>query len=120
MSSWPTTLPIPTAAGYTLKPVDQSIRTDMEGGAARARRRTTARNDKASAAWYLTDAQLAIFRAWFDNSETGAAGGAAWFSISLPVGSSGMTTVTARFIGTYTASYSDNSCWTVTAELEIR
>lgn len=120
MASWPTTLPNPQVSGYTLKPVDQTVRTDMEGGASRARRRTKARNDKVSASWSMTDAQLAIFRAWFDDDTAGAAGGAAWFTCSLPVGATGLSSVTAKFIGSYTVPLQDGWRWVVTGELEIR
>jgi len=120
MSSWPTTLPAPLANGYSLKPVDQSIRTNMEVGAARSRRRTFARNDKVPVSWLFSDDQMAIFRTWFEHGTTGAAGGAAWFSIVLSIGTGGMATVTARFIGPFTANRIDRANWVVTAELEIR
>ena len=120
MSSWPTTLPPPSAYGYALNPVDQTVRTEMEGGAARARRRTTARNDRLNVAFELTDAQLAIFRAWFEDAATGAAGGAGWFSTTLALGTGGKVATTARFIGAYKVAYVPVMNWTVTAELEIR
>lgn len=120
MAAWPTTLPRPLSSGYGLKPVDATVRTDMEGGAARARRRTFARNDKVSVAWLMTDAQLAVFRSWFDNASTGAAGGAAWFTTSLALGSTGSVSVEARFTGPWQLSHLGRLKWSVTAELEVR
>jgi len=120
MASWPTTLPNPKVSGYTLKPVDQTVRTDMEGGASRTRRRTKARNDKVSASWNMSDAQLSIFRTWFDDDTAGAAGGAAWFTCSLLVGATGLSSITAKFIGPYTAPLQDGFRWVVAADLEIR
>jgi len=119
MANWPTTLPAPRP-NYALAPVDQTVRTDMESGAARARRRTSARSDKATVHWRMTDAQLAIFRAWFDDASTGIAGGAGWFDVTLPIGTGGKVAVTARFIGPFTADFSDLSVWDVSGELEIR
>jgi hypothetical protein len=120
LSSWLITLPAPVVNGYALKPVDQTVRTDMEGGAARARRRTAARNDKVSASWVFTDAQMALFRPWFEDPVAGAGGGAVWFAISLPIGTGGVASVTARFIWPFTATYLAGMSWTVAAELEIR
>lgn len=120
MASWPTTLPGINLSGYSVAPVDQTVRTDMEGGAARARRRTTARNDKITPTWVMTDAQFAIFRAWFDNASTGAAGGSSWFTISAAIGSTGMTSVEARFIGPFKSAGVGALLWSVSAELEIR
>lgn len=77
MSSWPSILPSPLVAGYALNPADQTLRTDMESGAARVRRRSRARLDMLDVSWKFTDAQMAIFREWFDNSGTAEAAGTA-------------------------------------------
>lgn len=119
MATWPTTLPAPNLSGYQLSPVDQVMRTEMEFGAARARRRSYARNDRITVGWVLTDAQMDIFRTWFEN-DAEAAGGAAWFSISLRIGDTGATTQEARFLGPFSASLQKASLWSVTAQLEVR
>lgn len=119
MAAWPSTLPAPLLAGYTLDPVAPSIRTDMEFGAARARRRTAARNDIVNLAWQMSDAQMAIFRAWFED-DAQAAGGAAWFTITLPIGDSGATAQEARFVGVYQALRVGGLRWTVSASIEVR
>ncbi|MEN6621305.1 MAG: hypothetical protein ABFD50_07140 [Smithella sp.] len=119
MATWPTNLPNPSS-NYSLDPVDQTIRTDMESGAARARRRTTARNDKVTVSWLFTDAQLDIFRTWFEDATTGAAGGASWFTVNLLIGNTGFSTVEARFVGPFKCAYAPVMHWTVSAELEIR
>lgn len=118
MAAWPATLPKPTPS-YGITPVDSSIRTEMESGAARVRRRTSARNDHISLQWVMTDAQLTIFRAWFDNASE-AAGGASWFTINLAVGTTGLVSSTARFISGYKVSHLNVLNWTVTADLEVR
>lgn len=118
MAAWPSTLPPPTT-DYKLAPVDPVVRTEMESGASRSRRRTRARNDHVSAVWKLKDAQMQIFRAWFD-SDSGAAGGAAWFTIDLPTGDGGIQNVTAKFKKVFESSYLHRLKWQVSAELEIR
>ena len=69
MQAYPSTLPAPLVSGYTLSPVDQTVRTDMEVGAARVRRRTRARNDLIDVSFLLTAAQMDEFREWFDGYE---------------------------------------------------
>lgn len=91
----------------------------MEGGAARSRRVTKARNDKVSLSWTFTDAQMAIFRAWYDN-DAEAAGGSAWFSVSLAIGDTGLTAEEARFIDDYKMDALEGLNWRVTAQVEVR
>lgn len=116
MAIWPSTLPRPQVAGYQVAPVDPAVRTDMEVGAARVRRRTAARNDQVSAVWRLTDAEMDVFRAWWDS-----AGAGAWFTgLSLALGDGGLTAVEARFVGTWQASVLPGLNWDVSARLEVR
>ena len=119
MATWPVTLPAPST-NYGLNPVDQSIRTDMEVGAARSRRRTTARNDRLTVVWVFSDAQMAIFRAWFEDAAAGAGGGSIWYTDTLPIGTSGKVAVTCRFVGPYKASFLAGNYWQVSADLELR
>jgi hypothetical protein len=91
----------------------------MEFGAARVRRRSSARNDKFSVSWFLRDAQMTIFRTWFDNPVE-AAGGAAWFTVDLAVGTGGVVSKEARFIGPFKAVAVGPINWSVSAELEVR
>lgn len=116
---YPTTLPKPVARGYMLKPIDSSLRTDMDVGSARVRRRTQARNDRLSLTWVLTDDQMAVYRAWFDDPAE-ADGGTAWVALSLPIGDGGSSNIEFRFIGPYQAAASGGLIWTVTAEVEVR
>jgi hypothetical protein len=119
MATWPTTLPEAKFSGYQLAPQPQSLRTDMEIGAGRSRRRSYSRNDHVSVSWQMTDAQFTAFRAWFED-DTEAAGGSAWFYITLCVGDTGATSKEARFIGEFQASLSGHLQWAVTAQLEVR
>lgn len=117
MATWPA-LPLPLVSGYGLNPIDQSIRTDMEVGASRARRRTSVRQDKLQVSWMFTDVQMATFRTWFDDAAQ-AAGGSAWFTINLAVGSTGIVSKTARFIGAFQSKLLEGQNWDVSALLEI-
>lgn len=119
MPTWPSTLPKPSFGGYALNPVEPALRTDMEMGAARSRTRTAARNDKVSVTWDFTDAQMAIFRAWFDNPAE-CAYGSAWFDISLAIGTAGLTSHTVRFAGIWKTTLLPGMNWSVTATLEVR
>ena len=92
----------------------------MEVGAARTRRRTSARNDKVTLSWWMTDAQLTIFRTWFEDAAAGAAGGSAWFTVNLAIGTTGVVSTTARFVGPPKIGHGGGLQWSVSAEVEIR
>lgn len=117
MATWPATLPKPSYSGYKLAPVEQTIRTEMEVGAPRARRISSARNDRITLVWEMSDSQMQIFRTWFSAD---AAGGAAWFSLELAIGETGIEFVDARFASVYTADLLPGMRWQVAATLEIR
>lgn len=120
MATWPTTLPNPSAAGYSLSPVDQVVRTEMEGGNIRVRRRSAARNDRVAVTWFFTSSQMAAFRSWFDDSAE-ADGGSAWFTVTLDTGDGSMVSATARFSGVWSAKMVEaGRYWEVSASLEIR
>ena len=118
MPTFPASLPAPLVAGYTLAPVDQTARTDMEIGAARVRRRTAARNDLVDVSWLLSAAQFVAFRAWFEDGATGISGGSSWFDMSMDVGA-GPSVEEVRFKGAWKASR-DSAMWRVTAQIEVR
>jgi hypothetical protein len=119
MATWPATLPGPVLDGYALDPIDQTIRTDMEFGAARTRRRSTAQNDKLAVSWIFTRAQMAAFRIWFADSAQ-AAGGSAWFDIVVDTGEGASASQTCKFAGPWKGSLRGGGIWSVTATLEVR
>lgn len=118
MATWPTTLPAPLFAGYAVKPIDPTIRTDMEFGAARTRRRTSARNDTVTAFWLFNATQMAAFRAWFEDPAQ-AAGGAAWFDMQVNLGDTNQSNA-CRFSGGFEMALVGHGTWQVSAKLEIR
>ena len=122
MATYPATLPAPLLNGYQANPQDQVVRTQMEVGTARARLRSTAKIDRVTVQWLFTDAQMQTFRDWWyqGSASGGSAYGTSWFTISLPVGQTGLTTVTARFLQPYTAQGGAGLLWSVHGELEVR
>lgn len=71
---WPDSLPQTTSEGFSLSPVDQSIRTDMEVGPQRVRRRTLSNLDRVQMGWIFTDAEMAAFRAWYEDGRWSISG----------------------------------------------
>ena len=91
----------------------------MESGQARARRHSRARADHLSLRWHFNDGEMAQFRSWFDDP-AGADGGAAWFSLDLPLGDGGIVTRQVRFSAPWRAQLTPGLRWVVSAALEVR
>lgn len=77
---WPATLPYPSADGYSTESEDVTIRTDMESGAARVRRRYTSGRDTTQLSWVLDESQVV---SWITFYEDDWLQGAAWASIPM-------------------------------------
>lgn len=94
MAYWPPQLPTPQLAGYGLAPQPAFVRSDMDAGPARQRRRFTQAPTDITMELVMTDDQLAIFEAWYEHRVDS---GAAWFDAPMANGQ-GLTTVEARFV----------------------
>lgn len=94
MATWPTQLPIPLIAGYALAPETSFVRTDMDAGPARHRRRFTAAPTSIQLSFLMTQAQFAIFEAWYSLR---ISDGADWFDAPMDNGQ-GVTTQECRFV----------------------
>ena len=114
--SWPAALPAPARAGYKIQPRPALIRSDMEQGSARQRRRSTATMTDVPAAFSLTQWQLLLFESFLEHR---AAHGAQWFGIDL-VGGVGLVAHEARFKGEVEIVPLGGGVWSVTGTLEIR
>ncbi|MDD9876530.1 MAG: hypothetical protein OXR84_03715 [Magnetovibrio sp.] len=114
--SWPTTLPLPTIEGYGVHPGEAILRTEMEAGPARQRRRFTQVPSRISVRWVLRRDQFALFEAWY---RWHAREGGAWFEIDL-LGGIGLSAHEARFTRQFEAALQPGNRWRVTSELEIR
>ena len=101
---------------------DQTIRSQTDQpGHARVRRVTQAQTGQRTIAMRLTDAQFTALRTWFYSS-TGAAGGSAWFTMSIAIGTGGLVTKECRFL---TGRIDDkllqkNLIWEITLPIEYR
>jgi len=114
--SWPSTLPLPTIEGYGVHPGEAILRTEMEAGPARQRRRFTQVPSRISVRWILRRDQFALFEAWY---RWHAKEGGEWFEIDL-LGGIGLSVHDARFTRQFAARLLHGSRWEVSSELEIR
>ena len=112
--SYPSALPPANIQGFTLTPQQNIIRTDMESGPARQRRRFTREPTIATVSWLFTIEEMSIFEYWFDNI---AEHGAAWFSVQI-ISGKGVQSVNARFTEPWNAA-ARPGYFTVSAKLEI-
>ena len=117
MPVWPTTLPAPRVPGYALNPVDPVVRTNMESGPARTRRRFTQAPTFIPVSFQFTESQFAIFEKFH---AADLYDGAAWFDNIPLVNGQGVTNYTARFKGSWKAQPRGNKYWLVTATLEVK
>ena len=118
--TWPDILPKPTFDGYGLEPMDAVLRTEMEAGPARQRRRFTHVPTRIAVRWRFSANQMAIFESWFVHK---AEAGAVWFEMELLSGQ-GLVVHEARFFGSgsnpYKAIPYRSGHWLVTSSLEVR
>ena len=116
MIEWPETLPLPTVEGYGIQPGDAILRTEMEAGPARQRRRFTQVPSRVSVRWIMRRDQFVLFEAWY---RWQAKEGGAWFEIEL-LGGLGLLTQEARFTRQFQAQLLGGTLWEIRSELEIR
>lgn len=113
---FPSALPNVSMTGYSFQPTDAAIRTEMETGLARVRRRTLSRPTDVNVMWKFTRDELGIFEKFFEED---IYAGTAWFYISL-VNGMGETTYLARFKEPFTASATHREFhWEVSGKLEV-
>ncbi|GAB4387215.1 hypothetical protein [Albidovulum sp.] len=114
--AWPERLPLPTIEGYAVRPGEAILRTEMEAGPARQRRRFTQVPSRLAVRWVMRRDQFALFEAWYRWS---AKEGGAWFTIDL-LGGLGLVPQEARFTRQFEARIVAGVLWEVVSELEIR
>ena len=92
-----------------------AIRTKMDSGRIRQRKRFTKNMRQISANWKLTDDQRSLFQGLFSGPLNN---GADWFSMSLPL-NGGFKTFTVRFVAdSYSEKYDGFLHWNTSAKLE--
>ena len=119
MPTWPSTLPAPRVSGYSLESGDATVRTDMESGPARVRRRYTAAPDTLQLRWLFSDTQMDTFRDTWDGDW---AHGSAWINLPVRDGrTGGVVNHEARpNPAKFTAELVSANVWTVSMTVEIR
>lgn len=82
MPTWPTELPqSPDLQGYSERPKSQVLRTSMDAGPAKTRRRFSAATREIPVRFMLTRAQAELFEQWF---ETDLQAGSLPFDVPQP------------------------------------
>lgn len=113
---FPPQLPCPLKEGHTVKHGQPFVRTSMESGRARQRRRFTSVPSMQTFKWVFTGEQAAAFEAWFRDALND---GAEWFNMPTfnPLGD---TQIVCRFASMYEGPNPfGGRKWTVTAEVEV-
>ena len=117
MADFPPSLPIAVQDGYTLEPVNPVIRTEMEGGPQRQRRRFTQASTFYNIKWIFTLDEFATFEKWHKED---IYDGASWFNNLELLNGQGVTNQTARFIEMWKASPRSGKGMIVSAKIETR
>lgn len=113
---FPVTLPKPSMRQYSLTPVNNVIRTEMESGPARTRRRYISVPTDVSVVWTLTRAELEAFQSFYREAIYDGAG---WFLMPVVMGD-GEALRKSRFKQPYeAATVANEHVWRVTATLEV-
>lgn len=114
---YPVGLPMPLRNGYDTNHVSTMMRTEMQTGRARQRRRYTSVPTMASVSWIMTEKQAQLFEGFFRWT---LVDGTEWFNLTLltPLG---LKPYEARFAEMYNGPMlTGRDMWTFTAELEIK
>lgn len=113
---FPVALPKPSMRQYSLKPMNNVLRTEMESGPARTRRRYISVPTDVSVVWTLTLAELGTLQTFYREAIYDGAG---WFQIPVVMGD-GEVLRKARFKEPYQAATAANEhVWQVSATLEV-
>jgi hypothetical protein len=115
MISYPALLPAPTR-DYSLGIKNSAIRTQMESGRYRQRRRFLDSENTAQLVWLFTDAHYQLFDSWAFHALSGATG---WFECPIVTGG-GVQVHTIRIqAGEYSAKLENGMNWRVTATVDV-
>lgn len=115
--TWPSTLPCGLFQGYSYQRVDTAVRTELETGRIRMRRRYSDAPARAQISWMMDSCQFSFFEYWWKNRIDA---GTLPFNMDLNVGA-GIATHELRFLSTYIMrGMASNDAYQVSAEFEIR
>lgn len=112
---FPESLPKPTR-NYSVDIENSAVRSNMDSGRIRQRRRFTASQNSLSVKWELTDEEFQLFESFAFHALSGGTG---WFEADLLTGN-GIVPHKVRFQnGRYKAAYRGFMNWLVTATLDV-
>lgn len=114
---FPSSLPTPLRSSYGLQHISPMMRSELQSGRARQRRRYTSVPSMASVSWLLSDNQAIAFESWFRDS---VIDGAEWFNcrLSTPIG---LQDYECRFAEMYNGpELVGPGLWRISASLELR
>lgn len=114
-NKWPSTLPPPRKDSYQLNFEQNFIRTEMDQGNARQRKRFTRTRATIPLVWRFKETQLATFEAWFHYQIND---GVSWFEMTLWNGQ-GFNPYQVRFTKAPQAKAVGGNLFDVAAELEV-
>jgi hypothetical protein len=115
--NYPIGLPLPLRNGYELNHISPLMRSELQSGRARQRRRYTSVPSMASVSWNMSQQQAQLFEAWF---RWELLDGTEWFNAKLrtPVG---FQDYECRFADMYTGPQLIGiDRWAFSATFEIR
>lgn len=112
---WPAKLPKLLAEGYGYSPQDAFVRTDMDSGLARTRRRFLTVPSQVTVSWAMSASQLALYEAFVKYD---LLGGGAWFQLDV-ITATGPKPLKVRFTEVpKVAVVSTRQLWSVTGTIE--
>lgn len=116
--NWPSDfLPeVPLIDGFRINVDTGLIRTPMEDGQARQRRRFQGPPSTIPASWIMDQSELTFFKSWIANL---AGFGASWFNINLDMGE-GISNYEARIVGKPEYVPVSHNKWRARISLEVR
>lgn len=111
-------LPYPLQQGYGFSPVSPLLRTQMQSGRAKQRRRYRSTPTTNTITWlFQEDSQAQLFEAWYQDA---LLDGSSWFEMTLQT-PQGQLPYTCRFVDIYDGPTLDGwNCWRFSATLELR
>lgn len=116
MIKFPEDLPNPSQS-YKLGITNRVMRTKMDSGRIRQRRRSTESVNAISVKWEMTDEEFQLFESFCFFSLDGAN---SWFEAKILTGGGIVTSVVRFQGGKYDATYQSHLHWVVTAKLDVQ
>lgn len=115
--AWPKTLPLPLLSDYGIEDESMVLRTEMDDGLARQRRKSATRPASIPIKLKFDSEQHAVFDSFLENKCEGSAG---WFLIKLLIPGFGVGEQVARIKPGYKTKANGFNKWIVSGTLEIR